>query len=96
VKTTCVRGLYAGRHDHWNGIALTLLGGAGWATLRESRLLSALNTAQADAFIACWDARSRGCVGAVAVRAYRAQHGMRGSAYRQARERWQPARVLLR
>ena len=42
---------------HWNQIALELLRGAGWSTLLESRLFSALNTAQADAFIACWDAK---------------------------------------
>lgn len=42
---------------HWNRIALDLLAGAGWSTLRSARLLSALNTAQADAFIACWDAK---------------------------------------
>jgi membrane-associated phospholipid phosphatase len=42
---------------HWNQIALEMLERAGWSTLLESRLLSALNTAQADAFIACWDAK---------------------------------------
>ena len=42
---------------HWNRIALGLVGGRRWSTLRESRLFSALNTAQADAFIACWDAK---------------------------------------
>jgi membrane-associated phospholipid phosphatase len=42
---------------HWNRIALELVGPAGWSTLRESLLFSALNTAQADAFIACWDAK---------------------------------------
>ena len=42
---------------HWNRIALDLVGAAGWPTLRASLLFSALNTAQADAFIACWDAK---------------------------------------
>ena len=42
---------------HWNQIALEMLEPAGWSTLLESRLFSALNTAQADAFIACWDAK---------------------------------------
>jgi membrane-associated phospholipid phosphatase len=42
---------------HWNQIALDLVGAAGWSTLDASRLFSALNTAQADAFIACWDAK---------------------------------------
>jgi membrane-associated phospholipid phosphatase len=42
---------------HWNVIALDLVRTAGWSTLRTARLFSALNTAQADAFIACWDAK---------------------------------------
>jgi hypothetical protein len=42
---------------HWNRIALDLVRAAGWPTLRTSLLFSALNTAQADAFIACWDAK---------------------------------------
>jgi hypothetical protein len=42
---------------HWNQIALDMLEDAGWSTVLESRLFSALNTAQADAFIACWDAK---------------------------------------
>jgi PAP2 superfamily len=42
---------------HWNTIAIGLVHEAGWSTLRTSRLFSALNTAQADAFIACWDAK---------------------------------------
>jgi hypothetical protein len=42
---------------HWNQIALDMLEPAGWSTLDESRLFSALNTAQADAFVACWDAK---------------------------------------
>ena len=44
---------------HWNLIALEHVRAAGWSTLRESLLFSALNTAQADAFIACWDAKYR-------------------------------------
>jgi membrane-associated phospholipid phosphatase len=42
---------------HWNLIAAALVGRAGWSTLRSARLHAALNTAQADAFIACWDAK---------------------------------------
>jgi hypothetical protein len=42
---------------HWNVIALDLLRSANWDTLRTTYLLAALNTAQADAFIACWDAK---------------------------------------
>jgi hypothetical protein len=42
---------------HWNRIALDDLGAARLSTLRASLLFSALNTAQADAFIACWDAK---------------------------------------
>jgi membrane-associated phospholipid phosphatase len=42
---------------HWNAIAIDLLDGAGWSTLRSARLFAVLNTAQADAFIACWDAK---------------------------------------
>jgi hypothetical protein len=42
---------------HWNLIALDLVGAANWSTVQSSRLFSALNTAQADAFIACWDAK---------------------------------------
>jgi hypothetical protein len=42
---------------HWNLIAIDLVREAGWSTPRTSRLFSALNTAQADAFIACWDAK---------------------------------------
>jgi PAP2 superfamily len=42
---------------HWNRIALDDLGAARLSTLRASQLFSALNTAQADAFIACWDAK---------------------------------------
>jgi membrane-associated phospholipid phosphatase len=42
---------------HWNRIALDVLGAARLSTLHASLLFSALNTAQADAFIACWDAK---------------------------------------
>ena len=42
---------------HWNAIAVELVTADGWSTLRSSRLFAALNTAQADAFIACWDAK---------------------------------------
>jgi hypothetical protein len=42
---------------HWNRIALGLVEATDWPTLQASRLFSALNTAQADAFIACWDAK---------------------------------------
>jgi membrane-associated phospholipid phosphatase len=42
---------------HWNVIAIGLVREAGWSTLRTTRLFSVLNTAQADAFIACWDAK---------------------------------------
>jgi hypothetical protein len=43
---------------HWNLIAVDLLrAAADWSTLRSARLFAALNTAQADAFIACWDAK---------------------------------------
>ena len=42
---------------HWNRIALDLVRAPGWSTARTSLLFSALNTAQADAFIACWDAK---------------------------------------
>jgi PAP2 superfamily len=42
---------------HWNSIALGLVARAAWSTLRESQLFAALNTTQADAFIACWDAK---------------------------------------
>lgn len=42
---------------HWNAIALDLVEEARWSTLRSSRVFAVLNTAQADAFIACWDAK---------------------------------------
>jgi PAP2 superfamily len=42
---------------HWNAIAIDLVERAGWSTLREALLFATMNTAQADAFIACWDAK---------------------------------------
>jgi membrane-associated phospholipid phosphatase len=42
---------------HWNLIALDLVRKADWGTVPTARLFAALNTAQADAFIACWDAK---------------------------------------
>jgi membrane-associated phospholipid phosphatase len=42
---------------HWNAIAIGLVAAEGWSTLRTSRLFAVLNTAQADAFIASWDAK---------------------------------------
>jgi membrane-associated phospholipid phosphatase len=42
---------------HWNRIAIDLIRAAGWPTLRATLLFAALNSAQADAFIACWDAK---------------------------------------
>src|SRR5262249_12461657 len=42
---------------HWNRIAVDLVGASGRSTLRTAQLFAALNTAQADAFIACWDAK---------------------------------------
>jgi hypothetical protein len=42
---------------HWNTIAADLVEGAGLSTLRSARLFAVLNTAQADAFIACWHAK---------------------------------------
>lgn len=42
---------------HWNAIAVDLLEGADLSTLRAAQLFAALNTAQADAFIACWEAK---------------------------------------
>jgi hypothetical protein len=42
---------------HWNVIAADLVRAAGWSTLPSARLFAALNTAQADAFIACWDSK---------------------------------------
>jgi hypothetical protein len=42
---------------HWDQIAIDLVDTAGWSTLRTAWLFAALNTAQADAFIACWVAK---------------------------------------
>jgi hypothetical protein len=42
---------------HWNRIALDLVRAAGLSTMRAARLFATLNTAQGDAFIACWDAK---------------------------------------
>jgi membrane-associated phospholipid phosphatase len=42
---------------HWNVIAADLVRAASWPTLRAAWLFATLNTAQADAFIACWDAK---------------------------------------
>jgi membrane-associated phospholipid phosphatase len=42
---------------HWNVIALELVREARWGTRKSARLFAALNTAQADAFIAAWDAK---------------------------------------
>lgn len=42
---------------HWNQIALELMRGRGTGLGRAASVLARLNTAQADAFIACWDAK---------------------------------------
>lgn len=42
---------------HWNRIALDLLEDARLPQKKAARMLALLNTAQADAFIACWDAK---------------------------------------
>jgi hypothetical protein len=42
---------------HWNVIAVDLVQEGNLSTLRTARLFATLNTAQADAFIACWDAK---------------------------------------
>jgi membrane-associated phospholipid phosphatase len=42
---------------HWNRIAVELAEDAGWSALEAARAFAALNTAQADAFIASWDAK---------------------------------------
>lgn len=42
---------------HWNAIALELVRERGLSTRAAARLFAALNTAQADAFIACWDSK---------------------------------------
>ena len=42
---------------HWNAIAIDLVRGSRRSALATARLFAALNTAQADAFIACWDTK---------------------------------------
>lgn len=42
---------------HWNLIALDLVRANGLSTLASARVFATLNTAQGDAFIACWDAK---------------------------------------
>jgi hypothetical protein len=42
---------------HWNQIALELIEERGMSTVQAARTLVTLNTAQADAFVACWDAK---------------------------------------
>jgi membrane-associated phospholipid phosphatase len=42
---------------HWNQIALTLIRSYRLSARAAARVLATLNTAQADAFIACWDAK---------------------------------------
>jgi hypothetical protein len=42
---------------HWNQIALALIRSRKLSARDAARILAALNTAQADAFIACWDAK---------------------------------------
>src|SRR5262245_5462137 len=42
---------------HWNAIDDGILSARAWSTLRTARLFAVLNTAQADAFIACWDTK---------------------------------------
>src|SRR5262249_29390239 len=42
---------------HWNAIALRLVRAAGVSTPRAALVFAALGTAQADAFIACWNAK---------------------------------------
>jgi PAP2 superfamily len=42
---------------HWNQIALDLTAGANLSPVQAARVFATLNTAQADAFIACWDAK---------------------------------------
>jgi PAP2 superfamily len=42
---------------HWNQIALDLIRSDRLSDREAAQLLAALNTAQADAFIACWDAK---------------------------------------
>jgi membrane-associated phospholipid phosphatase len=42
---------------HWNVIALDLIRGSRVSAREAAQVLAAANTAQADAFIACWDAK---------------------------------------
>jgi hypothetical protein len=42
---------------HWNRIAIELIRSRGLSDVASARVFAALNTAQADAFIACWDAK---------------------------------------
>jgi membrane-associated phospholipid phosphatase len=42
---------------HWNRIALELVASGRLSMQRTARLLATLNTAQADAFVAAWDAK---------------------------------------
>lgn len=42
---------------HWNEIALRLMRTGGTGAVRAASILATLNTAQADAFIACWEAK---------------------------------------
>jgi hypothetical protein len=42
---------------HWNQVALDLVRRARLTTAQAARVFAVLNTAQADAFIACWDAK---------------------------------------
>ncbi len=42
---------------HWNQIAIDLVASTARSTRQTARLFAALNTGQADAFIACWDAK---------------------------------------
>jgi PAP2 superfamily len=42
---------------HWNKIALDLVRAHGLSTAEAAEVFAVLNTAQADAFIACWDAK---------------------------------------
>jgi membrane-associated phospholipid phosphatase len=42
---------------HWNRVALDLIAATGMSDVRAAQVLATLNTAQADAFIACWEAK---------------------------------------
>jgi hypothetical protein len=42
---------------HWNQIAIDLIRSQGLTDVASAGVFAALNTAQADAFIACWDAK---------------------------------------